>query len=81
MDSAEAGADLGVEYPGGGMPAQASVPLPAGRWRARATQTWVDPTATPSVVTPAPACSSPACTLRHCSTTCWATSKWGGGGG
>ncbi|MEV5200225.1 Imm21 family immunity protein [Streptomyces sp. NPDC053720] len=42
MDSAEAGADLGVEYPGGGMPAQASVPLPGGRWRVRATQTWVD---------------------------------------
>ncbi|TRV82091.1 hypothetical protein FKN01_02135 [Streptomyces sp. 130] len=42
MDSAEAGADLGVEYPGGGVPAQAPVPLPAGRWRVRATQTWVD---------------------------------------
>lgn len=42
MDSAEAGSDLGIEYPGGGMPAQAPVPLPAGRWRIRATQTWVD---------------------------------------
>lgn len=28
MDSAEAGAELDIEYPGGGMPAQASVPLP-----------------------------------------------------
>ncbi|THA76096.1 hypothetical protein E6R60_15290 [Streptomyces sp. A0642] len=42
MDSAEAGSDLGVEYPGGGMAAQATVPLPGGRWRVRATQTWVD---------------------------------------
>jgi hypothetical protein len=42
MDSAEAGSDLGIEYPGGGMPAQASVPLPAGRWRVRATHTKVD---------------------------------------
>ncbi|MBK6014572.1 Imm21 family immunity protein [Streptomyces sp. MBT53] len=36
MDSAEAGGELGVEYPGGGSPAQAPVPLPAGRWRVRA---------------------------------------------
>ncbi|MFF8717064.1 Imm21 family immunity protein [Streptomyces sp. NPDC015184] len=42
MDSAEAGSDLGVEYPGGGIPAEASVPLPAGRWRVRATQTELD---------------------------------------
>ncbi|MEU7075804.1 Imm21 family immunity protein [Streptomyces narbonensis] len=42
MDSAEAGSDLGIEYPNGGMPAEASVPLPAGRWRVRATQTKVD---------------------------------------
>ncbi|MFD3941779.1 Imm21 family immunity protein [Streptomyces sp. NPDC058579] len=31
MDSAEAGSDLGIEYPDAGMPAEASVPLPAGR--------------------------------------------------
>ncbi|MEV7675865.1 Imm21 family immunity protein [Streptomyces sp. NPDC088752] len=37
MDSAEAGSDLSIEYPGGGMPAQAAVPLPVGRWRVRAT--------------------------------------------
>ncbi|MFJ6011763.1 Imm21 family immunity protein [Streptomyces sp. NPDC092952] len=42
MDSAESGCDLGIEHPGGGVPAQASVPLPAGRWRVRATQTWAD---------------------------------------
>lgn len=36
MDSAEAGADLGVEYPDGGQPDQALVQLPAGRWRVRA---------------------------------------------
>ncbi|MGW4789048.1 Imm21 family immunity protein [Streptomyces sp. NPDC004230] len=42
MDSAEAGSELGIEYPGGGLPAQASVSLPAGRWRVRATQTEVD---------------------------------------
>ncbi|MFF1526444.1 Imm21 family immunity protein [Streptomyces sp. NPDC058284] len=42
MDSAEAGADLGIEYPDGGMPAEAPVLLPAGRWRVRATQTGVD---------------------------------------
>ncbi|MFF5926850.1 Imm21 family immunity protein [Streptomyces hydrogenans] len=41
MDSAEAGSDLGVTYPSGGMPAEAAVPLPTGRWRVRATQTWV----------------------------------------
>ncbi|MGW1641971.1 Imm21 family immunity protein [Streptomyces lavendulae] len=42
MDSAEAGSDLGVEYPDGGMPAEATVVLPAGRWRIRATHTKVD---------------------------------------
>ncbi|WP_101392054.1 Imm21 family immunity protein [Streptomyces sp. TLI_146] len=42
MDSAEAGSALGVEYPDGGMPAEASVPLPAGRWRVRAAQAKVD---------------------------------------
>ncbi|MFJ6722518.1 Imm21 family immunity protein [Streptomyces sp. NPDC091259] len=42
MDSAEAGSELGIEYPGGGMPAQASVPLPAGRWLVRAVHTKVD---------------------------------------
>ncbi|MEU6403111.1 Imm21 family immunity protein [Streptomyces sp. NPDC046985] len=42
LDSAEAGSDLGIEYPDGGMPGQASVPLSAGRWRVRATQTWAD---------------------------------------
>ncbi|MEV7173582.1 Imm21 family immunity protein [Streptomyces sp. NPDC093224] len=42
MDSAEAGSDLGVEYPDGGMPAEAAVPLPAGRWRIRAAHTTVD---------------------------------------
>ncbi|WP_406464147.1 immunity 21 family protein [Streptomyces sp. NBC_01622] len=42
MDSAEAGADLGVEYPGGGLPAEAPVPLPAGRWRVRAVHVKAD---------------------------------------
>ncbi|MFJ9917801.1 Imm21 family immunity protein [Streptomyces rubiginosohelvolus] len=42
MDSAEAGSDLGIEYPGGGMPSEAPVSLPANRWRVRATQTKVD---------------------------------------
>lgn len=42
MDSAEAGADLGVEYPGGGMPSRAPVPLSAGRWRVRAIHTKAD---------------------------------------
>ncbi|MFE1949258.1 Imm21 family immunity protein [Streptomyces sp. NPDC059524] len=42
MDSAEAGPDLGIEYPGGGTPAQAPVPLPAGRWRVRATHAKAD---------------------------------------
>ncbi|WP_405922589.1 Imm21 family immunity protein [Streptomyces sp. NBC_00035] len=41
MDSAEAGADLNVEYPnGGGLPEQAHVPLPPGRWTVRAVHTW-----------------------------------------
>ncbi|AXK33526.1 hypothetical protein DVA86_13565 [Streptomyces armeniacus] len=39
MDSVEAGAGLDSEAPGGGMPEQAPVPLPAGRWRVRATHT------------------------------------------
>ncbi|MEU0008249.1 Imm21 family immunity protein [Streptomyces sp. NPDC006314] len=42
MDSAEAGSDLGIEYPDRGMPAEAPVSPPAGRWRVRATQTKVD---------------------------------------
>ncbi|MFD9082919.1 Imm21 family immunity protein [Streptomyces erythrochromogenes] len=42
MDSGEAGAELDVEYPYGGMPAQAPVPLPAGRWRVRAVHTEAD---------------------------------------
>ncbi|WP_244318352.1 Imm21 family immunity protein [Streptomyces brevispora] len=42
MDSAEAGAELDIGYPGGGKPARASVPLPAGRWRVRATHTQAD---------------------------------------
>ncbi|MFB7374762.1 Imm21 family immunity protein [Streptomyces sp. NPDC056222] len=42
MDSAEAGADLTVEYPDGGLPAQAPVPLAAGRWRVRAVHAKAD---------------------------------------
>lgn len=42
MDSVTAGADLGSEYPGGGLPEQASVPLPAGRWRVRAVHAQAD---------------------------------------
>ncbi|MFF4248707.1 Imm21 family immunity protein [Streptomyces sp. NPDC001822] len=42
MDSAEAGAELDVEYPGGGRPARASVPRPAGRWEVRAVNTEAD---------------------------------------
>ncbi len=42
MDSAEAGSELNIEYPDGGMPAQASVPLAAGRWRVRATHLRAD---------------------------------------
>ncbi|WP_406251311.1 Imm21 family immunity protein [Streptomyces cyaneofuscatus] len=42
MDSAAAGSDLGSEYPGGGIPTQAPVPLPGGRWRVRATHTKAD---------------------------------------
>lgn len=36
MDSAVAGADLGMEYPGGGRPDQSPVQIPAGQWRVRA---------------------------------------------
>ncbi|MFF8476036.1 Imm21 family immunity protein [Streptomyces sp. NPDC015414] len=42
MDSAEAGSELDVEYPGGGMPSHARVPLTAGRWRVRATYVKAD---------------------------------------
>lgn len=41
MDSAEAGS-LDMDYPGGGMSTQASVSLPAGHWRVRATHTKAD---------------------------------------
>ncbi|MFI0722822.1 Imm21 family immunity protein [Streptomyces sp. NPDC021224] len=42
MDSAVAGADLNVEYPAGGRPEQAPVPLPAGVWTIRAAHTRMD---------------------------------------
>lgn len=42
MDSAESGSALDTEYMGGGTPSQASVALPAGRWRIRATHTKAD---------------------------------------
>ncbi|SEG87790.1 Immunity protein 21 [Thermomonospora echinospora] len=42
MDSAEAGAELSVEYPDGGLPDQAPVLLPAGRWAVRGVHTWAD---------------------------------------
>lgn len=41
MDSAEAGGLLGVEYPGGGKPEQAPVPLPPGRWAVHAVEATV----------------------------------------
>ncbi|MFF9015758.1 Imm21 family immunity protein [Streptomyces sp. NPDC014870] len=41
MDSAEAGAELDVEQPEG-MPEQAAVSLPPGRWRVRAVHTEAD---------------------------------------
>ncbi|MFE2992842.1 Imm21 family immunity protein [Streptomyces sp. NPDC059262] len=41
-DSARTAAESGIEYPGGGMPTQASVPLPASRWRVCATHTKAD---------------------------------------
>ncbi|MFF3560710.1 Imm21 family immunity protein [Streptomyces sp. NPDC002574] len=39
MDSAGAGSALDVVFPGGGLPAHAPVPLPAGRWAVRAVDT------------------------------------------
>ncbi|MEU6442166.1 Imm21 family immunity protein [Streptomyces sp. NPDC047046] len=42
MDSAWAGAELGIEYPDVGELTGAPVSLPAGRWRVRATQAQVD---------------------------------------
>lgn len=39
MDSTTPGAELDEEYPDGGQPDQAPVPLPAGRWRVRAVNT------------------------------------------
>jgi hypothetical protein len=41
MDSANAGTELGVEYPGG-LPGQAPVPLAAGTWSVRAVYTEAD---------------------------------------
>lgn len=42
MDATEAGTELDAAYPDGRMPAQAPVPLPAGRWRVLAVHTRVD---------------------------------------
>ncbi|MEV6474904.1 immunity 21 family protein [Streptomyces sp. NPDC051657] len=43
MDSANEGAELNVAYPnGGGMPEQAPVPIPPGRWTVRAVHTSVN---------------------------------------
>ncbi|MEU1079877.1 Imm21 family immunity protein [Streptomyces sp. NPDC005908] len=39
MDSAEAGSDLNQEYPNGGTPSFAPLPLPPGTWRVRAAHT------------------------------------------
>lgn len=39
MDSTTPGAELDEEYPDGGRPEQAPVPLPDGRWRVRAVHT------------------------------------------
>ncbi|WP_276615866.1 Imm21 family immunity protein [Streptomyces tendae] len=39
MDSAEAGSDLNQEYPDGGTPSYAPLPLPPGTWRVRAAHT------------------------------------------
>ncbi|MFF3883511.1 Imm21 family immunity protein [Streptomyces sp. NPDC001914] len=40
MDSVSAGAELDIEYPnGGGLPEQAPVPIPPGRWTVRAVHT------------------------------------------
>ncbi|MEV0371171.1 Imm21 family immunity protein [Streptomyces sp. NPDC050636] len=40
MDSVTSGTDLGIEYPiGGGLPEQAPVLIPAGRWTVRAVHT------------------------------------------
>ncbi|MFD4709596.1 Imm21 family immunity protein [Streptomyces sp. NPDC058430] len=41
-DSAATGAEPDIEYPRGGMPTQASVPLPASRWKVRDTHTKAD---------------------------------------
>ncbi|MFI9269394.1 Imm21 family immunity protein [Kitasatospora sp. NPDC052896] len=42
MDSVTPGAELDVEYPAGGLPEQAPIPLPAGRWRVRAVHAQTD---------------------------------------
>ncbi|MFF8934671.1 Imm21 family immunity protein [Streptomyces paradoxus] len=42
MDSVSAGADLNVEYSGGGLPDSASVPLPTGTRKVRAVHTEAD---------------------------------------
>ncbi|MFF3351094.1 Imm21 family immunity protein [Streptomyces sp. NPDC002917] len=58
MDSAEAGADLNIEYPnGGGLPEQAHVPLSPGRWTVRAVHTWDDDLASVGLIQLVPAVS------------------------
>ncbi|MGW3820249.1 Imm21 family immunity protein [Streptomyces sp. NPDC005046] len=58
MDSAEAGDDLNVEYAGGGgLPEQAPVPMPPGRWRVRAVHTRTDDRTSVGLVQLVPALS------------------------
>ncbi|MFD6949495.1 hypothetical protein A6A08_05165 [Nocardiopsis sp. TSRI0078] len=42
MDATTPGVELAVAYAGGGLPEQAPVPLPSGRWRVGALQAWAD---------------------------------------
>ncbi|WP_370082953.1 hypothetical protein [Streptacidiphilus sp. MAP12-16] len=42
MDSAAAGTELNVGYPGGGLPDQAPVQIPSGRWTVRAIRVQAD---------------------------------------
>ncbi|MEV5676483.1 Imm21 family immunity protein [Streptomyces sp. NPDC052179] len=55
IDSASAGAELDVEFPGGGFPEQAAVPLPVGKWTVRAFHAQVNERASVGLVQLLPA--------------------------
>ncbi|MFI8793579.1 hypothetical protein [Streptomyces sp. NPDC055105] len=60
MDSVTDGAELNVEYPnGGGLPEQAPVPIPPGRWTVRAVHASPNDATSVGLVQPLPSGGDP----------------------